>query len=323
MADSGLPALRCPCCRVPIREVGAEWRCEACGRRYPVIGGIPDLRVAGDRYLTLEEDRAKAARLAAVAGTFADALRAYWAMTPEVPPVLAERYLARALDGEARAGPHLDRLGTREGLVLDVGCGTGGLLVAAARRGLQPVGVDLALRWLVLARRSLEEAGVDAPLVAADGALLPFPPGSFDAVVCIETLEHAEDQRGLLNGCLRAVRDGGRRYVVTANRLSIAPEPVSGLVGVGLVPRRLAAGYVRRRRGTRYQFFRAVSPSELRAWCGPDARVRVGPAVLPAAPATASTARCLAQRVYEKLRVTGACRSALGWVAPYLEVGDQ
>jgi SAM-dependent methyltransferase len=314
--------LCCPACRVPLRVRGAEWHCDACGRRFPTVAGIPDLRLAGDRYLTLDEDRAKAERLAATPGGFADGVRAYWEMTPEVPSALAEQYLARALDGEPRAEPHLDRIGRVHGRLLDVGCGTAGLLVAAARRGLQPVGVDIALRWLVLAQRALREAGVEAPLFAADGALLPFTAGSFDIAVSIETLEHTEDQRGLLNACLRVARPGGRRYVVTANRWSIAPEPVSGLLGVGYLPRRLAPAYVRARRGTRYQHFRAVSHAELEAWCGLDAPVRVGPAVLPAAPPSASSTRRSAQHAYETLLDLPVGRTVLGWIGPYLEVTD-
>ncbi len=283
------------------------------------MAGIPDLRLAGDRYLSLADDRAKAERLDAVPGGFADAVRAYWAMTPEVPTDLAERYLERAIDGEARADVHLDRLGIDRGTLLDVGCGTGGLLVAAARRAMTPVGVDHALRWLVIARRAVREAGIEATLVAADGALLPFAPGTFDAVTSIETLEHTADQRGFLNGCLRVVRDGGRRYLVTANRLSIAPEPVSGLLGVGYLPRAWAPGYVRRRTGTRYQFFRAVSPSELRSWC--PAGVRVGAATLPPPPVDASRARRVTQRAYESVRTSGL-GAPMTWIAPYLQVVD-
>ena len=170
--------------------------------------------------------------------------------------------------------------------------------------------------------RALFEAGVEAPLVAADGALLPFVSGSFDVAVSIEVLEHTHDQRGLLNACLRVARADGRRYVVTANRWSIAPEPVSGLLGVGYLPRRLAPAYVSARRGTRFQYFRAVSPSEVKAWCGLDAPVRVGAAVLPAPPTSASRARRAAQRAYEALRTLRVSRSVLAGIGPYLEVTD-
>ncbi len=314
------PELRCPECRVELARTESGVTCSVCERRYPVVAGIPDLRLAGDRYLSLADDRAKAERLAAVRGRAADVVRAYWAMTPEVPDSLAQRYRDRAFEDKARAAPHLNALaalGADHGSLVDVGCGTGGLLIAAARRGMTPVGVDHALRWLVIARRALDDAGMDAPLVAADGGLLPFAPGSFDAMTCIETLEHAEDQRGLLNGCLRVVRAGGGRYLVTANRLSIAPEPVSGLVGVGYLPRAWAPGYVRRRTGTRYQFFRAVSPSELRSWC--PATVRVGPAVLPIPSASASDARRGLQRAYERVRTSPGGR-LLTWITPYLQV---
>ena len=71
--------------------MAASLTCATCGREYPVIAGIPDLRLHDDRYLTLEQDRDKARVLDAVDGEFADVVRAYWARTPEVPTPLAER----------------------------------------------------------------------------------------------------------------------------------------------------------------------------------------------------------------------------------------
>jgi SAM-dependent methyltransferase/uncharacterized protein YbaR (Trm112 family) len=314
------PVLVCPSCRTGLDHRTEVLTCRACTRQYPVVAGIPDLRLGGDPYLTLEEDREKASALAAVGGGLADLVDAYWRRTPEVPDALAQGYARTALDGARRGEVRLAGLGPVEGRLLDVGCGTGGLLVAAARRGLSAIGVDLALRWLVVARRALDEAGVDALLVAADGALLPFEPGSFDVVTSTETLEHAVDQRGFLHGCLSRVRPGGTVSVVTANRFTIAPEPAVRLWGVGLLPRRLAPAYVRRRRHTRYQFVRPVSRGELRSMIGPEPVATVTAAPLPPAPAGASRARRLAQAAYERLRGTRSGRRALTIAGPYLEV---
>lgn len=315
-----LPAdVVCPLCRVALEgDEGGGRRCAVCGRRFPVVAGVLDLRVAGDAYLSLAADREKAEALAAVDGCFEDVLRAYWERTPEVPGWLAERYVRTALAGSRRAEQHVRGLGVG-GSLLDVGCGTGGLLVAAAAAGLRPVGVDIALRWLVVAARALADCGVDAELVAADGALLPFPAGAFDAVTCIETLEHAADRRGLLHCCLAAVRPGGAAIVVTANRYSLAPEPSLGLWGVGWLPRRLAVPYVARRRRTRYDHFHPVSVGELRSFLGPapGASVRAGP--LPAAPPGAPAARRLAERAYDLVRRRGPA-GVVRSVAPYLEV---
>jgi len=316
---TGLPELVCPMCRLPLVNDPQGWHCTVCGRVFPIVAGIPDLRIAGDAYLSIEDDRRKAEDLAAVEGDFAAVLAAYWRWTPEVPADLAAHYVRSALDGRRRAALHLRRLGTRSGSLLDVGCGTGGLLAAASAAGAEPVGVDIALRWLVVASRALAEVGAPARLVAADGALLPFRAGSFDTVVCVETLEHAEDQRGLLHSCMAAARPGGVAYLVTANRHSLAPEPTVGLWGVGWLPRRAAVEYVRLRRGTRYRHFRPPSLSELLALLGPAPDARVTAAGLPAPPLGASPMRRRVGLAYDGIR-RGRSQRVVRRVAPYLEV---
>jgi len=317
-----LPPLACPACRGPLEDRTSTLGCAACAASYPVVAGIPDLRLRPDRYLDLEGDRAKARELAGLGDRgFADLVAEYWRRTPEVPADLAATYGARATDGERRGAGVLDEAGLVVGgaTVLDVGCGTGGLVAAAARRGARAVGVDVALRWLVVARRQLEELGLDARLVAADGAALPFRSGTFDVVTAIETVEHAADQRGLVQGCLRAARPGGRALLVVANRYSLATEPTIGLWGVGYLPRAWAPAYVRRRRQTRYGYFRALSAGELRALTAHGPPARLGPGPLPAAPAGEPRHRRQARRLYDRLR-TGPAGALLTPVAPYLAV---
>ena len=68
--------------------------------------------------------------------------------------------------------------------LLEIGCGTGPLLVAAKHRYRQVVGVDIAFRWLVVAKKRLDEAGMgDIPLICACAEALPFREDSFDNVV--------------------------------------------------------------------------------------------------------------------------------------------
>lgn len=314
--------LVCPACRSPLEETVDGYVCGGCRRSYPVVAGIPDLRIRSDRYLTIEQDREKALALAAHDELdFPDLLRRYWQMTPEVPAELADRYVSAALDGRRRGDDFLDvsEIDCRDAWLLEVGCGTGGLLEAAALRGAKPIGVDLALRWLVVARRRLEEAGLEVPLVAADGAVLPFRPHTFDVTISIETLEHAEDQRGLLHSCLASIRPGGTCRVVVANRFSLAPETTVRLWGVGFLPRRWAPAYVRLRRSTRYRFVRPLSVSELKAMLGPRSPAVIGPAPLPPPRREAGRLELMGRELYERARRSGLA-PLLTPLAPFLEV---
>lgn len=316
-------ALVCPLCRLTLSSSGGGLTCEACGRHYPVVAGIPDLRLSSDRYLDLEADRRKAHDLAELDDLSFPALVAeYWRRTPEVPPRLAAKYAATTGAGAARADAHLDRLGGcgPGDRVLDVGCGTGGLVEAALRRGATVVGVDIALRWLVIARRRLRDAGLDATLVAADGAVLPFRHGSFDITTCIDSLEHTADQRALVQSCLLSLRPGGKISVVCSNRFSVAPEPTVGLWGVGWLPRRLMPGYVRARRGTRYQFVRPVSARQMRSFAGLRQDVKVVPAPLPPAPADATATRGLLYAAHGWALARPMAHGPLVAFGPFLEL---
>lgn len=318
-----MPDLVCPVCRADLATAGSQLECSRCPRAYPVVAGIPDLRLWPDRYLSLEADRRKAEVLASQDHlTFAELVADYWRRTPEVPAELAARYTATAIAGRDRAKWYLDHLGLPAlgNRVLDVGCGTGALVEVAAQRGASAVGVDIALRWLVIARRRLQEAGVEAALVAADGALLPFRLPSFDLTICMESLEHTPDPRALLQSCLLSVRPGGHVYVITGNRHSLAPDPAVGLWGLGFLPRRWAVAYVRHRRHTRYQFMRTMSPSDLRAMIGLRSDVEVRPAVLPPVPEDGGAGRRRLQDLYERARCWPPVRRPLTAVTPFLEV---
>jgi ubiquinone/menaquinone biosynthesis C-methylase UbiE len=318
------PEVVCPYCRRSLElRISGSRRCRECRHTYPEVAGILDLRLSGDRFLDLDADRAKAERLAALADlSFPELVDAYWRMTPEVPTQLAVRYARAMVEGARRAevwlaGPWKSHLGAR---VLDVGCGTGGLLVAAARAGGSVTGVDIALRWLVVARRQCDQAGVTATLVASDGAVLPFHPGSFQRVFSVNVLEHAADQRGLLHWCLLASRPGGWCRMIVANRFSAAPDPVTNLLGIGWLPRRLAPHYGRWRRNTRYEAVRPLSARALRALVGLVPGVAVGPAPLPDPLGVPSTAEKCVRRTYEELCSRAVLGASAGCFAPNLEM---
>lgn len=247
--------LVCPACHGELQRTADEaLRCEQCGRIYPVLLGIPDLRLWADPYIGIEEDRAKGVRLAAECEglDFADAVQHYYEITEAVPPFQARRFTRSLLAAAGRAAFTLERWEARPpagARLVEIGCGTAPLLHAAASRYAQVVGVDIAFRWLVMARKRLDDAGLEVPLICACAEALPFADGGYDRVVADSTIEHLRDQRLALDECWRALRPGGRLFLTTPNRRSLGPDPHVGLPAGGWLPDRVIEAYVRRKGG--------------------------------------------------------------------------
>ena len=93
--------------------------------------------------------------------------------------------------------PALAALVEREPLgqrVLDAGCGTGALARLLASRGHDVVGIDVSPEAVRIARRSADEASVQARFVAGDARDLPrFVPGPFDVAVDSGLLHSFDD----------------------------------------------------------------------------------------------------------------------------------
>jgi SAM-dependent methyltransferase len=240
----------CPACRYALSESASAWECAGCGRAYPAVAGLPDFRLEGDHYLSLEGDRAKAERLARIEPRtdLAGLANAYYAMTDDVDARRRARFVAHIARAESRSAALADLL-PRHGRILEVGCGSGGLLAALARGGRVVVGVDIALRWLIVARRRLSDLGLSAPLFAASADRLPWADGTFDAVVADSVLEHLDDPAQALREWRRVLRPSGRLVVWSPNRLALTTDPHVGLWGVGWLPTSWASAYVRALRG--------------------------------------------------------------------------
>jgi len=93
---------------------------------------------------------------------------------------------------------------------LDLGCGDG-RLTAELRAG-ELVMADVSEVALERARGRL--ASATAVLLTPDERL-PFADGSFDLVLCAETIEHVRDVQVLLSEVRRVLRPGGRLAVTT------------------------------------------------------------------------------------------------------------
>jgi ubiquinone/menaquinone biosynthesis C-methylase UbiE len=113
----------------------------------------------------------------------------------------------------------LDRFVSRLALrpaacLLDVGCGSGGPALHVARRtGCHVVGVDLYEDAVMEGTRLAREAGLErkASFLRADASeALPFEDCSFDALLCIDSINHLPDRRRVLADWARVLQPGGR-----------------------------------------------------------------------------------------------------------------
>lgn len=266
---SGLPFV-CPRCRGPLEVSGEAYRCAPCGALYPLFAGIPDFRVFPDPYLSVAEDRARAQIVLEAIDrlSFPELLEHYWSFSDITPEPLRRRFVQSAMRGRERARRLLSLAGSEERRqwkkTVEIGSGTGNLLAASAGLFPRVVGTDIAMRWLHLSRRRLRDEGLPEPaLVCCCAEALPFPDGFFDAAFSIATLEFARDPREFFSECARVLAPGGAFLVSTVNRFSLAPQPYAALWGVGYLPRRWQAPYVRWRRRASFENVRLRSRGEI------------------------------------------------------------
>ncbi len=262
--------LRCPFCKGPLSQEAASLRCGSCRKQYPVRLGIPDLRVYEDPLIPLEDDYAKGEKIEARAAgaSFEELVKFYWSLPtyPPTPPELRDRFIHHVLTDEERVPGYIDEIGTGRAF-LEAGCGTAALTAAALRpssangapRFQIAIGCDVAFRWLLIARKRLEEAGLPAHLVCCCADYLPFDAGAFDATASISLLEHMADAEGAFVEFSRVTAPAGRVFAWTANRFSIGLEPHVRAWGVGFLPRRWMPAYVKWATGLAYEKKRLLS----------------------------------------------------------------
>ena len=318
----------CPRCRGALECDAAAYRCMPCRETYPIVFGIPDFRVEPDPWIGFEEDRDKARRLLEITEgrDLAASVDAYWAMTPGTPPEYARRFTQYVLGGERRSAEWLDSIGTApapsDAPWLEIGSASGDMIAACAARGIHAVGVDVAMRWLVLARKRPTLRGAAHTLVCANGEFLPFRDRSFARVISVGTLEHCRRAEDVLSESARVLCSGGDAVIRTTNRFTLLPEPHVDLWGVGFLPRSWADNYVRWRGGQGYLHHRVLSARELfrgllRA--GFTERRVVPAPLLPSDHARLGNAGRAASPLYEWARAAPALPAIMRWVAPLLE----
>ncbi len=124
--------------------------------------------------------------------------------------------------------------------VLHVGCGDGYLDPFLSSRFSLVVGVDINYPELRSAKRSNANQRVEYLLI--DGFSLPFESESFDEVVSIDVLEHAENDVALVGEMSRVLKQGGHLTMTVPNaQYPLTFDPINYLLEV-FVGRHLPLG---------------------------------------------------------------------------------
>jgi SAM-dependent methyltransferase len=124
--------------------------------------------------------------------------------------------------------------------LLDVASGSGGPSLHVARlTECRVVGVELYDEAVAEGTRLAQEAGLErqASFLQADASkTLPFEAGSFDAILCIDAINHLPDRPRVLGDWARLLRPGGRL-------LFTDPVVITGILDSEEIALRTSIGY--------------------------------------------------------------------------------
>ena len=207
---------------------------------------------SADAAVAASVDPAEVARFSAMAEEWWDATGKFRPLHKLNPVRLA--YIRDKL--AARFGRDVRKPRPFAGLrLLDIGCGGGLIAEPMARLGADVVAIDASATNIGIARAHAAESGLAIDYRAAAAEALAEAGERFDAVLCLEVVEHVADRPAFLTTTASLVAPGGALIASTINR-----TPQAYLLAI------VGAEYVLRwvPRGT-HDWGKFVRPSELAA----------------------------------------------------------
>ncbi len=178
--------VRCPTCRTGLDGSGSALHCAVCGADYDAGGDFVDLRPRESfdeqtRYLD-------------------EALHADARDETVSPPLLSAGVRHHMLLKFLRPSP--------EDRILDLGCGSGRVMVWNTAAGAYHTGVDACPYFALEARQSVD-------LTLGDLRRLPFADGSFNKAYALDVFEHLSRDAlaQVLDETCRVLEPGGRLFV--------------------------------------------------------------------------------------------------------------
>ena len=124
-----------------------------------------------------------------------------------------------SLSGARSDAPSHDKSSPLVGLsIVDVGCGGGLVTEPLARMGANVSGIDPGPGNIGAAQAHARIEGLDIDYNAITVEALAETSATFDAVLCLEVLEHVPDPNAFLQSCAQILKPGGLLITSTINR---------------------------------------------------------------------------------------------------------
>lgn len=106
-----------------------------------------------------------------------------------------------------------------DAVVLDLGCGPGGFLAAAAAHCGSVTGVDVVPAFVNQCQATIDRLRIaNARALLSDGHRMPVDDATFDAAILVDVIHHCEDPVAVLADVRRVLRPGGRLLIFEPNK---------------------------------------------------------------------------------------------------------
>lgn len=115
-------------------------------------------------------------------------------------------------------GLDFSKAGTK---ILEVGCGIGGFCIFASKECEDVTGIDIGKTRINMANKLRKSFGRKVGFVVGDAQFLPFRDGSYDIIVCSETLEHIPDYRKAFHELVRVTKKLGYVIITVPNYINL------------------------------------------------------------------------------------------------------
>ena len=258
----------CPVCHGDLDARADRYICRTCSADYPLVAELPDFRVDAPAWIDFDHDRERALHVDTVARKdgLPAAILDVFRNSRKFDERKSQYRLNQVMAGIEKCSREMSGwLGPlTSGPSFDLGVGPGQFVAAAARQGRVMSGIDVSLEWLMVAKHWARTFGVEPVLAGALAERLPLKDGVLGSVISYDVIEHVGDQARYASEIGRALAPGGTVAMVTPNRFSLSPEPHAHVWGVGYLPVKWQAGWVKLISGREYTFCRLLSVGEIR-----------------------------------------------------------